>query len=133
MSLPLARTIILTDAGTMAYTEELAAYDGTPAGTGTVTPTPAPTPTPTPTPASISVDPTVRRSGNDYLFTLRRDGNLSSPLAYPMKAAASADYPPGSPASDWPNGAYQVVTANFSAGAATASITITAPVAAQPE
>jgi len=84
------------------------------------------------TPGTVIVDPIVTRNGQQYTFIARRTGDLSSATSRTMQVAASTDYPPGSPASDWPGG-YAAATANFAAGSATAPFTITAPVAAQPE
>ncbi len=85
------------------------------------------------TPGTVTVDPLVTRNGQQYTFTARRTGDVSQAVSRTMQVAASADYPPGSPASDWPNGSYATATANFAAGSPTAPFTITAPVAAQPE
>jgi len=50
-----------------------------------------------------------------------------------MQVGSSSNYPPGSLSSDWIGGVFPTATAAFSAGSPTASFTITAPVAAQPE
>lgn len=82
---------------------------------------------------TFTIDPIVRRSGQDYTFTARRTGDVSAAATRTVQVGSSTDYPPGSTPADWPGGVFPTATAAFAAGSSTAFFTITAPVAAQPE
>jgi len=84
-------------------------------------------------PISITIDPSIRRSGQDYIFTARRAGDVSAAASRSIQIGPSTDYPPGSVAAEWPGGVFPTATATFAAGSSSTSFTITAPAVAQPE
>lgn len=85
-----------------------------------------------PVASNVSIDPNYSRSGQDYTFTARRTGDVSKAATRTIQFGSSTEYPPGSLATDWPNG-FPSVTVTFPAGSPTVTFTMTVPATVQPE
>lgn len=84
-----------------------------------------------PTLSTITFDPLVTRSGQDYTFVARRD-QTSAAETRTVTLAGSTAYSPAATAADF-GGTFPSATATFAAGAATAPVTFTVPSTVQPE
>lgn len=83
--------------------------------------------------SAITIDPIVQyTAGTGWTFTARRISNISSAETHSFVLAGSSAYPPPALASDF-GGSFPAGSISFTAGNATASFTVAANAAVQPE